>query len=88
MTGDLADLKQVTVSSSAGLEALGITILTNIKYLALIPAGTLYFALADAASASTAPMPTGGIAFPIKYGNARLLQFYASSVGMTVMQFA
>jgi hypothetical protein len=86
----LAGPSLVTVDTTAGGKSLatllGANLNNGLTRLVLLPsAAGIYFA-SGSASASSAPLPAGGLDVPIRIDQANLLRFYGSSIGMTVMQ--
>jgi len=84
----------VTVDTTSGgktlvqlLAAKGEPLDDGLSGLLLIPSASGIYWAKTSASASSAPMPTSGVAIEIRKTEAALLKFYASNVGMTVLQF-
>ena len=82
----------VTVDDTAngkGLATLlGVELSSSLNRLVLIPVAAGIFWAAGAASATSAPLPAGGIDIPIDKTAANTLKFFSSeNVTMTVLQF-
>jgi len=91
----LQSIAHVTTGATATLGTLlaaatpPASIIPNVVELELIPDGVgVYEAMGGAASASSSPIPVGGVSDPMDAADAATLQFYAgSSIGLTVKQY-